>query len=82
MDSLSLQRLVRLNGIRILVYPTVYRSFVNGVIPGLLIFEECNILAGIAAPLITYFGFVKIKLVGVCFRSIRYRYYIFRVVDR
>lgn len=63
-DSLSLQRLTILHVIRIPVELILYALFLNGAAPELMTFEGRNfdILAGITAPLVTYLGFVKMKI--------------------
>jgi len=63
-DSLSLARLTSISTIRIPVEIVLFWLFVNDTVPELLTFEGANfdILSGISAPFIVYFGFVKQKL--------------------
>ena len=63
-DSLPLVNLTLISTIRIPVEIILFWLFVNNAIPELLTFEGRNfdILAGISAPVIAYFGFVKNKL--------------------
>jgi len=63
-DSLPLMQLTYLNIVRIPVEIVLYWLFLNKAIPGLMTFEGRNfdILAGISAPLIVYFGVTKGKL--------------------
>lgn len=63
-DSLSLERLTYLNTIRIPVEIVLYWLFVNKTIPELMTFSGINfdILAGITAPIVGYFGFTKPKI--------------------
>jgi hypothetical protein len=60
-DSLPLASLTYLNVIRIPVEITLLYLFLNKAVPQLMTFEGRNfdILSGISAPLIAYFGFVK-----------------------
>ncbi len=60
-DSLPLKNLTYLNIVRIPVEIVLYWLFLNKAIPGLMTFEGRNfdILAGITAPFIAYFGFTK-----------------------
>jgi hypothetical protein len=68
-DSLPIKNLTYLNLVRIPVEIVLYWLFVYGAIPELMTFEGRNfdILAGISAPLIAYFGFasgtIKRKLI-------------------
>jgi hypothetical protein len=63
-DSLSLERLTYLNVIRIPVEMVLYGLFVAKTIPELMTFSGINfdILAGITAPIVGYFGFTKPKI--------------------
>jgi len=63
-DSLPLKNLTYLNIVRIPVEIILYWLFLNKVVPELMTFEGRNfdILAGISAPIIAYFGFTKSKL--------------------
>jgi len=63
-DSLPLKNLTYLNVIRIPVEVVLFWLFLNKAIPELMTFEGRNfdILAGITAPFIAYFGFTKAKL--------------------
>lgn len=63
-DNLSLQTLTWLNTIRIPVEIGLYLLFIHKTIPQLMTFEGRNfdIISGITAPLIAWFGFVKRKL--------------------
>ena len=63
-DSLPLKNLTYLNIVRIPVEIVLYWLFLNKVVPELMTFEGRNfdILAGISAPIIAYFGFTKSKL--------------------
>lgn len=63
-DSLPLKNLTYLHVVRIAVEIVLYWLFVYKAIPQLMTFEGRNfdILAGITAPLIAYFGFTKSKL--------------------
>lgn len=62
-DSLPLAQLTMISIIRIPVEMVLFWLFINNAIPELLTFEGRNfdILAGISAPIIVYFGFVKGK---------------------
>lgn len=62
-DSLPLKNLTYLNMIRIPVELVLYWLFLNEAVPELMTFEGRNfdILAGISAPFIAYFGFTKEK---------------------
>lgn len=62
-DSLPLKNLTYLHMVRIPVEIILYWLFLNKAIPELMTFEGRNfdILAGISAPLIAYFGFKKTK---------------------
>ncbi len=68
-DSLPIKNLTYLNLVRIPVEIVLYWLFVYGAVPELMTFEGRNfdILAGISAPLIAYFGFasgtIKRKLI-------------------
>lgn len=63
-DSLPLKNLTYLNIVRIPVEIILFWLFLNKAIPELMTFEGRNfdILAGISAPIIAYFGLVKAKL--------------------
>jgi len=63
-DSSSMQMLTYVHLIRIPVELVLYGLFVNGAIPELMTFEGRNmdILAGITAPLIGFFGVSKGKM--------------------
>ena len=63
-DSLPLKNLTYLNIVRIPVEIVLFWLFLNKAIPELMTFEGRNfdILAGISAPIIAYFGLTKIKL--------------------
>ena len=63
-DSLPLKNLTYLNIVRIPVEIVLFWLFLNKAIPELMTFEGRNfdILAGISAPIIAYFGLTKTKL--------------------
>lgn len=63
-DSLPLKNLTYLNIVRIPVEIILFWLFLNKVIPELMTFEGRNfdILAGISAPIVAYFGLTKTKL--------------------
>lgn len=63
-DSLPLNNLTYLNVVRIPVEIVLFWLFLNKAIPELMTFEGRNfdILAGITAPFIAYFGLTKGKL--------------------
>ena len=63
-DILPLQPLTWLHTVRIAVEIVLYFLFLHNVIPQLMTFEGRNfdILAGITAPLIAWFGFIKKQL--------------------
>ena len=63
-DSLPLKNLTYLNIVRIPVEIVLFWLFLNKSIPELMTFEGRNfdILAGITAPFIAYFGLIKTKL--------------------
>lgn len=63
-DSLPLKNLTYLNIVRIPVEITLFWLFLNKAVPELMTFEGRNfdILAGISAPFIAYFGLTKAKL--------------------
>lgn len=63
-DSLPLKNLTYLNIVRIPVEIILFWLFLQKTIPELMTFEGRNfdILAGISAPFIAYFGFTKHKL--------------------
>jgi len=60
-DSLSLKILTQLHIVRIFVEIILFWLFLYKYIPGLMTFEGRNfdILSGLSAPLIAYFGFTK-----------------------
>ncbi len=64
LDSLDLGALTILHTIRIPVELVLFWLFLNEAVPELMTFEGRNfdILSGLTAPLIYYFGFVKKKL--------------------
>ena len=61
LDSLPLKRLTMLNIVRIPVETVLFRLFLYRAVPQLMTFEGGNvdILSGLTAPLIAYFGFRK-----------------------
>ena len=63
-DSLPLRNLTIINVVRMPVEIVLFWLFLNKVIPELMTFEGRNfdIIAGITAPIIVYFGFSKMKL--------------------
>lgn len=63
-DSLPIKNLTYLSIIRIPVEVVLWWLFLNNTVPELMTFEGRNfdILAGISAPLIAYFGFKKLKI--------------------
>ncbi len=63
-DSLPLKNLTYLNIVRIPVEIVLFLLFLNKSIPELMTFEGRNfdIIAGITAPFIAYFGLTKLKL--------------------
>lgn len=63
-DDLDPSMLTLLHVVRIPVELTLYRLFVHGAIPELMTFEGRNldILSGISAPLIWYFGYRRAML--------------------
>lgn len=63
-DSLPLKNLTYLNIVRIPVEIVLFWLFLNKAIPELMTFEGRNfdIIAGISAPIIAYFGLTKNKL--------------------
>ncbi len=64
MDSLPLKNLTYLNIVRIPVEIVLFWLFLNKLIPELMTFEGRNfdIIAGITAPFVAYFGLTKHKL--------------------
>lgn len=64
LDNLDIKTLTMLHVVRIPVEIVLFLLFAYNTIPGLITFEGRNfdILSGITAPLIFYFGFVKKKL--------------------
>jgi hypothetical protein len=65
MDGLNLKTLTILNTVRIPVEMVLFWLFLNKTIPELMTFEGRNfdILAGITAPIVYYFGFIR-KQIG------------------
>lgn len=63
-DALPLENLTYLNSVRVPVELVLYWLFINKVVPELMTFEGRNadILAGITAPFIAYYGFTINKL--------------------
>ncbi len=63
-DSLNLKQLTLLHTIRIPVEIALYYLFIAKVIPQIMTFEGRNfdIVAGLTAPFIFYFGFIKNKI--------------------
>lgn len=63
-DSLPLKNLTYINIVRIPVEIVLFWLFLNKAIPELMTFEGRNfdIVAGITAPIIAYFGLTKMKL--------------------
>jgi hypothetical protein len=63
-DSLDYKMLTLLHVIRIPVEIVLFLLFLNGTIPQLMTFEGRNfdILAGITAPIVFYWGFIKMKI--------------------
>lgn len=63
-DSLPLKNLTYLNVVRVPVEIVLFWLFLHKVIPELMTFEGRNfdIIAGITAPIIAYFGLTKTKL--------------------
>lgn len=63
-DSLPLKNLTYLNIVRIPVEIVLYWLYLHKAVPELMTFEGKNfdILAGISAPFIAYFGLTKVKL--------------------
>lgn len=63
-DSLPLKNLTYLNTVRIPVEIVLFWLFLNKAVPELMTFEGRNfdIIAGITAPIIAYFGVTKNKL--------------------
>lgn len=64
LDGMSIQRLTIFHSIRILVELGLFWLFVSKTAPQLVTFEGRNfdILAGLSAPFVYYYGFVKNKL--------------------
>jgi hypothetical protein len=64
LDQLSLQRLTYLNTVRVPVELVLYGLFLYKAVPGLMTFEGRNfdILVGITAPFVAYFGIGKNKM--------------------
>ncbi|MEP6932147.1 MAG: hypothetical protein ABI850_19140 [Flavobacterium sp.] len=63
-DSLPLKKVTYLNVVRIPIELVLFWLFLNKAVPQLMTFEGRNfdILAGITAPFIAYFGLTKYKL--------------------
>lgn len=63
-DSLSLKKITYLNIVRLPVEIVLFWLFLNKAIPELMTFEGRNldIIAGITAPMVAYFGLVKGKI--------------------
>ena len=63
-DSLDTRWLTYLHVIRIPVEITLYLLFINKLVPALMTFEGTNfdIVSGISAPIIAYFGYTSKKL--------------------
>lgn len=63
-DNLDLKQLTLLHTIRIPVEIVLYFLFISKAVPQIMTFEGRNfdILAGITAPVIFYFGFIKNKI--------------------
>ncbi len=63
-DSLPLKQFTYLNTVRIPVELVLFWLFMNKAVPEIMTFEGKNfdILAGISAPLVAYFGFTKGKI--------------------
>ncbi len=63
-DNLSLTKITYLNIVRIPVEIVLFWLFLNKAIPELMTFEGRNldIIAGITAPMVAYFGLVKGKI--------------------
>ena len=63
-DSLPLRNLTWLNVVRIPVELVLFWLYLNSAIPELMTFEGRNfdVIAGITAPFVAYFGFTKIKI--------------------
>lgn len=64
LDQLNLAQLTLVHVVRIPVEIVLYLLFVNNAVPELMTFEGRNfdILAGLTAPFVWYFGFRKAKL--------------------
>ncbi|MBL8003547.1 MAG: hypothetical protein JNL36_00485 [Candidatus Kapabacteria bacterium] len=62
-DGLSLKHLTFIHSVRIPVEIVLFMLFVNKVVPEIMTFEGRNydIIAGITAPIVAYFGIVKSK---------------------
>ena len=63
-DSLDIKTLTILHTVRILVEIVLFWLFVNKTVPQLMTFEGRNfdILSGLTAPVIFYFGFIRKQL--------------------
>ena len=63
-DSLNIKMLTILHTIRILVEVVIFWLFVNKAVPKIMTFEGYNfdIVSGLTAPLIYYFGFMRKQL--------------------
>jgi hypothetical protein len=64
LDHLDIKLLTLFQSIRILVELVLYLLFIQKLIPEIMTFEGKNwdILSGISAPFIYYFGFIKRKI--------------------
>ena len=63
-DNLPLKHITYLNSVRIIVEIGLFRLYLSGAVPKLMTFEGGNldIISGLTAPLIAYFGFAKMIL--------------------
>lgn len=63
-DGFDLKKLAALHSIRIVIEVVLFWLFLNKVMPRLMTFEGRNfdLISGLTAPLIYYFGFVKRKI--------------------
>jgi len=61
LDKLDIARLTYLHAVRIPVELTLLLLFIEGAVPQIMTFEGRNfdILAGLTAPFVTYFAFIK-----------------------
>lgn len=64
MDSLPLTNITWLNTVRVVVEVVLFWLFLNQAVPELMTFEGRNfdIIAGITAPVVAYFGLTKSRL--------------------